>query len=283
MEVQARAVGNLHSTSGKYDIHDNYGRPWTVYVTYDIRVGICNVLVHRNSHGDFNNPGITQILVHTYEAKDVFIGKSPINRTTTFSGGHGPEFDGNSILIRVANLPETYIFIGQKIFSFTPYAPIVEFVSHVGNNDVPYPYAIDKDGRYYLMIEGAVMQNLPSEASNDPYEYYYSSDKYDILKQRFESTVSAYVGKQHIDLKYKVDALEHFDRIVSDYFSEDSGSEDLPEATVIREREHIYVKKDSGEIRELTRDDYAALMQRFGDHVGLMKFRNMHIIENRIW
>lgn len=282
MEVHARAVSKLHSKSGEYEIHDNYGRPYTVHVMYDIRSDKYKVLVHRNSHGDFNNPGIIQILIHTYEASDVFIGESPLNKMTTFSGYRGPEFDGNSILIHVQNLPGTCIFIGQKIFSFVPYAPIVEFVSPVGNNDVPYPYAIDKEGRYYLMIESVVIQNLPSEARNDPYEYYYSSGKYDILKQRFEGNINAYVGKTPIDLRYKVDALEHFDRCISDYYSEDSGSEDHPDDTA-RERGHLYVRKESGEVQELTRNDYIALMQRFRDHAGLREFLNMHIIEHRMW
>jgi hypothetical protein len=33
--------------------------------------------------------------------KKVFVGKSPLNRMTKFSGGHGPAWDGNSVLFEL--------------------------------------------------------------------------------------------------------------------------------------------------------------------------------------
>ena len=42
---------------------------------------------------------------------EVFIGKSPVNAMTTFSGGHGPRFDGNSILLK---REKDYVFVGDE-------------------------------------------------------------------------------------------------------------------------------------------------------------------------
>ena len=42
---------------------------------------------------------------------EVFIGKSPVNAMTTFSGGHGPRFDGNSVLLKREN---DYVFVGDE-------------------------------------------------------------------------------------------------------------------------------------------------------------------------
>ena len=42
---------------------------------------------------------------------------------------------------------------------------------------MPYPYAIDKDSNYYLMLEDVVINKKTNEFNNDPYDYYYSDLK----------------------------------------------------------------------------------------------------------
>jgi hypothetical protein len=59
--------------------------------------------------------------------------------------------EGNSILLRMG---KNYTFIGGGVTSFITQALIVKYESPIGNNDVPYPYAID-----YLMIEGIMIQS----------------------------------------------------------------------------------------------------------------------------
>jgi hypothetical protein len=49
---------------------------------------------------------------------------------------------------------KNYTFIGGGVTSFITQALIVKYESPIGNNDVPYPYAID-----YLMIEGIMIQS----------------------------------------------------------------------------------------------------------------------------
>ena len=76
-----------------------------------------------------------------------FVGKSPINNMTKYSGGHGKKFDGNTILLQKNK--NTYFLIYASIEEFKVFNDeIIKFVSPVGNNDVPYPYAIGKNNIY---------------------------------------------------------------------------------------------------------------------------------------
>jgi len=92
----------------------------------------------------------------------IFVGTSP---------EHGKGFNGNSLLLKKSK--NQYIFVGDSIFSFESEAEICKFSSPVGNNDVPYPWAADVDGRCYLVIENTVLSAVPE---GDPYEYFYGDD-----------------------------------------------------------------------------------------------------------
>ena len=65
-----------------------------------------------------------------------------------------------------------YVFIGSEFFSFQSLSEIHTFVSPVGNNDVPYPYAIDSNNNYYLLAENVVLTKMLKPDDN-PYDYYY--------------------------------------------------------------------------------------------------------------
>lgn len=140
-----------------YEIHHNGVVPFTVIVEGK------KVSIYKNKK--INN--IPPIL--KYNTDEIFIGKSPKNAETTFSGNYGPKFDGNTILIKVK---DKYIYIGKTIFSFTSLSPIVRYVSPVGNNDVPYPYAMDENNNAYLMLDKIIMLE---NKSKDPYTKYYKS------------------------------------------------------------------------------------------------------------
>lgn len=142
-----------------YFIHDNYGRPFCVTVAEDESSITVVDTETKQSH-----PIATQ---------RVWVGKSPLNRMTTFSGGHGPAFDGNTILAQLTN--GRYLFIHRSLSVFDALAPIVDFVSPVGNNDVPYPWARDEEGNTYLLIENVILTSWEpeEEGDGDPYTYYY--------------------------------------------------------------------------------------------------------------
>jgi len=96
-------------------------------------------------------------LISEYEPIEIFIGKSKVNEMTTFSGGYGDKWNGNSILLRINPLNQNddkfhYVHIGTVVFEFMTDEKIIKYVSSVGNNCVPYPYA-ESENWCYCMSE----------------------------------------------------------------------------------------------------------------------------------
>jgi hypothetical protein len=172
-----RWVKQLHNKAKSYFIHDNGGRPFLVYVQPNNEVFIYKkdetyqIDESELSHQPKNNRWMYIKLVKNYKPLKTFIGKSPLNEMTKFSGGYGAKFTGNTILLQISK--DKYVHIGSEIKEYTIKEQIVKYVSPVGNNDVPYSYGIDKDNVYYLFGENVSMKDIPKEYKNDPYEYYY--------------------------------------------------------------------------------------------------------------
>lgn len=128
-----------HNNLKLYKTLDNYDIGYFVYVDE------LNNLVHVYGRttdiiiDDIEDHLIFTNLIKTLKYLEIFIGTSPFNKMTNFSGGHGKKFDGNSILLRIGE--NKYASIGIELFEFTTDEPIVKYVSSVGNNCVPYPYA----------------------------------------------------------------------------------------------------------------------------------------------
>src|SRR6266699_3699884 len=102
--------------SHTYYIHDNGGRPFKVIITR----GQVKILQQTS--------GAKYAELLTFDKpKQIFIGKSPLNAMTKFSGGHGRQFDGNSILLDISSAKDMgrYVFIGERIYTFQTKSPIV--------------------------------------------------------------------------------------------------------------------------------------------------------------
>jgi hypothetical protein len=164
----------------RYFTHDNGGRPYLVYVNKTNKT----ISVYRVKPYTFTKPvkGIGTMAVAwmyidcvgTWKYRDIFIGHSPKNKMTEFSGGYGRKFYGNSILIEISHLE--YVWIGNYIHEFKSKSTIKKFVSPVGNNDVPYPYATDQNGDHYLMICDRIVKGLTKKGI-DPYDVLYGNVK----------------------------------------------------------------------------------------------------------
>ena len=171
--IQGTAAWSTSTTQDPYPLfgiyytHDNGGRPYKVIINN-------NSQLNKNSNKIeiFNN--YNGCLIAEYNHIKIWIGESPHTEMTDYSDGYGEKFIGNSILIEIQN--DYYIFIGDTIYSFIAENKIIKYVSEVGNNDVPYPYAVDSNNQYYLMIEGVILKNIPTEYNYNPYGYYYHSD-----------------------------------------------------------------------------------------------------------
>jgi hypothetical protein len=83
---------------------------------------------------------------------------------------------GTSILIKEGG--KSYVFIGQKIYRFHTDDKITDFVSPMGNNNVPYPVAIGEDNVYFLLDQEFIAKSelkTPATLANaeDLYGEYY--------------------------------------------------------------------------------------------------------------
>lgn len=135
---------------------DNGGHAFEVRIQPDQ-----HVTVWRASHQK-------QQPVFDQRVAQVFIGHSPLNRMTAYSGGYGAKRDGNAVLLRIARTSLRYLFVGDIVFTFVAKHPITRFVSPVGNSSVPYPYAVDEPrNEYYLFGSNVICCNL-SPTTTDP-------------------------------------------------------------------------------------------------------------------
>lgn len=144
---------NVYSNWKCYPTLDNYSTGFLVFINeFANKVHIygrtSDVIQNTDDMDDikiFNN------LIGEYEPIEIFIGKSKSNDMTNFSGGHGKKWNGNSILLRIGNLNEfRYLHIGICVFEFLTSEIIKTYVSSVGNNCVPYPYAESENWCYCI-------------------------------------------------------------------------------------------------------------------------------------
>lgn len=123
---------------------------------------------------------IEELFITIDSPHEVFVGKSYPNY---LSMEFGEEYDGNAMLIKPTKDLE-YIFIGIKILTFKTDEPITHFISNIGNNDVPYTYAISKS-KIYLLTEDKIIETKEigheliesfKDASEEPYMYWYGHE-----------------------------------------------------------------------------------------------------------
>ena len=155
MFVPGESVIEKHKGFAMYETLDNGGIGFLVFIGKDENDIMDSVYVYGRTRdvipremymSDDYEYTIFETLIKKYNPSEIFIGKSPFNKMTGFSGGHGDKWDGNSILMRIGTENEfKYVHIGTNVFEFTTDEVINKYVSSVGNNCVPYPYAESKN------------------------------------------------------------------------------------------------------------------------------------------
>jgi len=149
--------------NASYLTHDNGDRPYKVKIT-DNHVGVFTASYCE--HDD-------QVLC--YEMPDnVLIGEN------YGQGSEDGDFNGSAILIKPTEKLK-YVYVGSEIFEFESKTPICTFIANIGNNDVPYTYAIS-DSHMFLFEERKVfdLDKFSFEALEeyktgyeDPYDAFY--------------------------------------------------------------------------------------------------------------
>jgi Leucine-rich repeat (LRR) protein len=147
----------------RYRTHDNGGRPFEVHVAPDRTVTVykqrppAETASLRRLHAVYDR---TAPVFHGKVA-EVFVGRSPLNAWTAESDGygeHGPACDGNTMLFRTRPDRFEYLFVGRETLkTFRTRHAITRFVSYVGSNDVPYPYAVDDVHNVFYDLTGEVV------------------------------------------------------------------------------------------------------------------------------
>jgi hypothetical protein len=126
------------------EIHDNGNKPFLVEIhPNEILVYKYKFILTELEKTTFKGEYI--IIDYPYSFKNYvkcFVGKD--------NGIEPKKHHGNSILIQMNKTD--YIYIGERIIMFKLDEQIVSFYSPIGNNDVPYPYAVGEKNTY-LMIE----------------------------------------------------------------------------------------------------------------------------------
>jgi hypothetical protein len=111
---------------------------------------------------------------------NIFIGKSPTKFSMTvlencrYQGEYNQYYEGNTILIQTSGCDcgsgsgggsgsdcgceNEYTFIGGSIFSFKSITKIVYYLSIVGYNETPLPYALDLNNNIYLLSYGMMLK-----------------------------------------------------------------------------------------------------------------------------
>ena len=125
----------------KYMIHDNRDRPFIVDDTKSEK----NAVVYKTKLVDDEYERGTKILTTSYER--LFVGDNLMKDPHYEEVGWAK---GNSLLLQISD--KHYIHVGDCVFSFEPVEDdtIVKYYSPVGNNDVPYPYAVGKKNVYFM-------------------------------------------------------------------------------------------------------------------------------------
>jgi hypothetical protein len=192
-----------------------------------------------------------------YIFTDIFVGISERNKMTEFSGGYGPQFDGNTILFKtLGSAPCEYIFLnGHGLQRFTTESPIVKFVSDVGNSDVPYPYAIDEMKRHYLLIEDIVLLNPEKKDYPDVYEFYYANCK--LCEKKYAGITAFYIDDEY----YWMSLLNFND--YENYYDYEIADGIIHRVTVAPKRQCVITIVQNGEKRLLDEEDYVEIMNSF--------------------
>jgi hypothetical protein len=157
-------VGTLKIKAGKhkYTTEDNGSKPFVIY-DYGKHVDIYN-----NKYDQDKREYFIEKKILTLDYRKIFPGDNGM-KLEHYIGGKG-----NSVLLEHTH--GSYTYIGESIRNFKTIDGDVirKYYSPIGNNDVPYPYAIG-DKYTYLMIEDVYIPNTELDMKGDPYEQYYGA------------------------------------------------------------------------------------------------------------
>ena len=160
--------GIIKDTTNKpkhiYEILDNRATPFLVF-DYGSHVDVYN-----QKYNEASNHYEIQGRIMQAKYINIFVGDNDLKfKEYDLKKGEGR---GNTILLQTGK--NKYVYIGDGIRSFTTKNGdvIKKYYSPVGNNEVPYPYAVGD--KYVYFMHGNVMQPVEDfDLKKDAYMQYY--------------------------------------------------------------------------------------------------------------
>lgn len=153
-----------------YSIHDNGGVPFIVEVGNET-ISIYDAVEEydETEDGYEYRPPVKGELLHETSYQKVWIGDNELNDCNYDEKNIYP---GNSILVHLSD--EKYLYIGREIYRFSVEEgdQIKMYFSPVGNNDVPYPYAIGEKMAYFMLEQNFVPVET-IDVNQDGYDQFY--------------------------------------------------------------------------------------------------------------
>ena len=95
-----------------------------------------------------------------FKPKHIFIGKSKVCDMTEFSGAadNSSDFDGNTLFLEVEDRKYAYIS-GLEITDFETNDKVIDCISLMGNNMVPYAFILGKKHTCFLYHRYKLIEN----------------------------------------------------------------------------------------------------------------------------
>ncbi|ARF08163.1 hypothetical protein Catovirus_1_213 [Catovirus CTV1] len=137
-------------------IHDNFNKPFYVIVKGN------NVHIYKQEKTIYAQESKNvEYLYSEYliisNCKNVLLGKDSSRKSHI----------GNTILLEISR--NKYMYINYQIYSFETDEKITDLYSPIGNNDVPYAYAVSKN---YIYLLSDQFKYLPIESIGALYALY---------------------------------------------------------------------------------------------------------------
>lgn len=194
-----------------------------------------------------NKPGKKKFIIYENQnAKRIFDGSDD---------NKNKQDKGSSFLVEEKD--GSYVYIGEIVKKFKTLSPIVSYSSPIGNSGVPYPYAIDKDNRYYLLIYDII--------TNGPYSSYFQS---------FFITPEVASGRQPT-----------FDYGIKELWDQKPG--EAPEQytftfqTRLRRLNNPYIITTNGEKIPLTYQKFREIREKAAENIGVVGFLRPFVIYDK--
>jgi hypothetical protein len=173
-----KSLGSMKKTNtfvtnlkkAEYLIHDNGGRPFKVVVNSE---GLfCYTYDDKNEEEKDKKYDILKYKVTKFDGYWTGFDSSPY------------KLHGNSILVKLSD--NKYVYIGSIAYQFETEDKILDYVSPVGNSNVPYPIAYGEDNLYYMLDKQYIKRedidieiNIANSDNPDQnlYRYFYNANK----------------------------------------------------------------------------------------------------------